>query len=665
MLAHKGDKTQRDRPREADCHSWAERLPPAPDPRRPQLQPGTPLGRRPVAGRRPADAPGAGQAHPAAAVGPRRGRLDRVPVQGAADADPGRDQRRRPRHARLRPAPLRPGVAEQGGAAAVGYTKDTPEPPGGEIQRDKKGNPTGLWRLPHQPTAPDGLGHAILAPAPPVVPLVFPPRVRPRPAVRPAAGVAARRGGPGPRPADGHELDPGGRAERRVPPVLHHGRRPPGSGPTSSPPAWPTRSSSRWWPSADRLTFALDDTPTERYGRHVQGAGVHHNPTPGPAGGPFVYGHVWVVLGLLAAPPGVGRRRPPAAGPAVRPARRTSAGIDPRHRPAFRTKLELAVELMRWAVSWLGFLGKPLWVVADGAYAKAPFLKPMRALGGDGGQPAAEGRGPVDRARAAAAAPARAEPDLRGAADRPGQAGRAAARVGDRDVRPCTGSRRRSGTRRSWRRGGRPAGAIRVVLVDEPNGWVAFFCTDPAATRGRHPRVRRRPLLPGDRVPGLQGSRRGGPAAGAVRVGERRGVPRLPVDVHDDRGVGVGPGRGGAGRATGPRRPWDDEPRRPSHADKRRATGDPTRRDFIRSGVGAGLVCAPEELRLAPWPKSADLILHDGRIATLDPRAQLFQPWPSRTESCWRWAATRTCWPTRTTSTRVDRPGRPNRHPRR
>jgi predicted amidohydrolase YtcJ len=27
---------------------------------------------------------------------------------------------------------------------AVGYTKDIPNPPGGEIQRDKKGNPTGL-----------------------------------------------------------------------------------------------------------------------------------------------------------------------------------------------------------------------------------------------------------------------------------------------------------------------------------------------------------------------------------------------------------------------------------------------------------------------------------------------------------------------------------------
>ena len=49
----------------------------------------------------------------------------------------------------------------------------------------------------------------------------------------------------------------------------------------------------------ERLTIALDDTPTQRYGPHVQGAGVHHNPTPGPAGSPYVYGHVFVVLGLL------------------------------------------------------------------------------------------------------------------------------------------------------------------------------------------------------------------------------------------------------------------------------------------------------------------------------------------------------------------------------
>jgi hypothetical protein len=34
----------------------------------------------------------------------------------------------------------------------------------------------------------------------------------------------------------------------------------------------------------ERLTLAPDDTPTERYGPHAQGAGAHRNPTPGPAG---------------------------------------------------------------------------------------------------------------------------------------------------------------------------------------------------------------------------------------------------------------------------------------------------------------------------------------------------------------------------------------------
>jgi hypothetical protein len=56
-------------------------------------------------------------------------------------------------------------------------------------------------------------------------------------------------------------------------------------------------------------------------------------------------------------------------------------GIHPRHRPEFRTKLALGVELLRWARSWLRYTGKPLWVAVDGAYAKSPFLKPTMALG--------------------------------------------------------------------------------------------------------------------------------------------------------------------------------------------------------------------------------------------------------------------------------------------
>src|SRR5262245_29273619 len=38
-----------------------------------------------------------------------------------------------------------------------------------------------------------------------------------------------------------------------------------------------------------RLLLALDDTPTKRYGPCVEGAGRHHNPTPGPAGARLVY----------------------------------------------------------------------------------------------------------------------------------------------------------------------------------------------------------------------------------------------------------------------------------------------------------------------------------------------------------------------------------------
>src|SRR5437870_13860999 len=40
-----------------------------------------------------------------------------------------------------------------------------------------------------------------------------------------------------------------------------------------------------------RLLLAIDDTPSKRYGPKVEGAGVHHNPTPGPAGAKLDYGH--------------------------------------------------------------------------------------------------------------------------------------------------------------------------------------------------------------------------------------------------------------------------------------------------------------------------------------------------------------------------------------
>src|SRR3954468_1267534 len=60
-----------------------------------------------------------------------------------------------------------------------------------------------------------------------------------------------------------------------------------------------------------RLAVGLDDTPTPRWGACVQGAGIHRNPTPGPAGEKYVYGHNWVTLAALVRHPTEGARALP------------------------------------------------------------------------------------------------------------------------------------------------------------------------------------------------------------------------------------------------------------------------------------------------------------------------------------------------------------------
>jgi DDE superfamily endonuclease len=318
---------------------------------------------------------------------------------------------------------------------------------------------------------------------------------------------------------------------------------------------------------ADRLTLALDDTPTERYGPHVQGAGVHHNPASGPAGAPFVYGHVWVVLGLLAAHPLWGvLALPLLARLYVR--QRDLAGIAPRHRPPFRTKLELACELVRWALTWLGPWGKPLWVVADGAYAKAAFLRPLRALGVTA----------VSRLRKDAAL--RSVPGPR----RPGRPGRPRV-YGEHRIELA----RRAGQRRGWQTGTftlygrravkryktflatwRPAGGlIRVVLVDEPAGWRAYCCTDPAAVAAD--------ILGcvADRF-SLETAFRD--CKGVVGAGQQQvrfvwasvGAFHVCLWAYTLTEAWAW-GRPAAALVDRTASPWDDPARRPSHADKRRA----------------------------------------------------------------------------------------------
>jgi hypothetical protein len=332
----------------------------------------------------------------------------------------------------------------------------------------------------------------------------------------------------------------------------------------------------------NRLTFALDDTPTERYGRHVQGAGVHHNPTPGPAGGPFVYGHVWVVLGLLARHAAWGViALPLLARLYVR--EKNLPAIPTKHRPQFRTKLELAVELVQWAVSWLGHLSKPVWVVADGAYANAPFLKPMRVLAVT----------VVSRLRKDSAlwtVPGPRAPHRRGRnriygeqrivlAKRAGQTRGWA--TGTFDLYGEVTEKKYKTFVATWRPAG---GAIRVVLVNEPKGWAAFFCTDTTASvadilgcvAGRFSLETCFRDLKEVVGAGQQQVRFVRASVGAFHMclwtftmTEAWAWNRAAKELAGHRSAS----------------PWDDKSRRPSHADKRRAW----RRELLGNEIRAVL----------------------------------------------------------------------------
>jgi hypothetical protein len=232
----------------------------------------------------------------------------------------------------------------------------------------------------------------------------------------------------------------------------------------------------------DRLLLALDDTPTKRYGPRVEGAGIHHNPTPGPAEQKFLYGHVWVTLSWVVRHEWWGTiGLPLLAMLYVR--QKNLSSIAPWYKVKFQTKLEQAADLVEWAVQALYSLGKTLWIVADGAYAKRPFLQ--RAM--------AAGAVVVSRLRKDAAL--RSVPKTL----EPGKRKRGRIRKYGKDSISLA---KRAGHRHGWLSGDfelygakvhkkyktflatyKPVGGvIRVVLVKEAHGWFAYFCTKADAS---------------------------------------------------------------------------------------------------------------------------------------------------------------------------------------
>src|SRR5947209_10453575 len=341
---------------------------------------------------------------------------------------------------------------------------------------------------------------------------------------------------------------------------------------------------------AKRLVVALDDTPTPRYGPEVEGAGIHHNPSPGPAGEKFVYGHVWVTLAALAKHPDWDTIALPLQAQLYIRARDLERLPPDRRRP-FHTKLELAAQQLRWLAPWVEGRFEERWVVVDGGYAKKPFLRAAQ----EGGWVL------VGRLRKDAALwslplpkpPSQPGPQPTYGKGRLSLAKRAGHKQGWQQVECEQYGERVTKTCKTFLATWKPAGGvIRVVLVQEDDGWVAFFCTRPEATAQEVLEAA------ADRNALEQTNKDVKEVWGAgqqqVRnIHSNEGCFNLNLWMYSlvEMWAWDRPEEELADRS---RCPWDSEPRRPSHQDKRRAlqrqvlqaeidgvlSGRPTKEDF-------------------------------------------------------------------------------------
>ncbi len=239
----------------------------------------------------------------------------------------------------------------------------------------------------------------------------------------------------------------------------------------------------RTLPLADRILAVIDDTPTKRYGPHVEGADIHRNPTPGPADQKYLYGHIWVTLSLAVRHPSFGALALPLW--AMLYVRRKTMAQIPKWRDwTFATKLVLAARLVEWIAPIVKQAGKALWIVVDGGYVKAPFLK--RAL--------RAGVTVIGRLRKDAALrdlPRKLRRGRRRGPGRPPKYGknkislakRAAHREGWQVAECTVYGQTVNKLYKTFLATYRPVGGmIRVVIVEEDHDWYPFFSTDPNAT---------------------------------------------------------------------------------------------------------------------------------------------------------------------------------------
>ena len=129
------------------------------------------------------------------------------------------------------------------------------------------------------------------------------------------------------------------------------------------------------------LSVGVDDSPTSRFGKHVEGANIHHNPTPGPGDHEWLYGHNWVTAAILASHSLWGTIALPIL--AVMYVRKVDiAALQTKHGLAFRTKIEIAIDMVTQIVNSARYDGckAAIQLIVDGAYATRDLLKAMYQL---------------------------------------------------------------------------------------------------------------------------------------------------------------------------------------------------------------------------------------------------------------------------------------------
>ena len=131
--------------------------------------------------------------------------------------------------------------------------------------------------------------------------------------------------------------------------------------------------------TAKFIRIVLDDSPTKRYGRKIEGAGYHHNPTPGKTNAKTCFGHSWVVAVLVVTHPAFGEISFPIAAELYLRQKEIEKLKD-KYARTFQTKTSMAVNIVKRLVPHFTAFEKPIEIIVDGGYAKDTVLLPLGKL---------------------------------------------------------------------------------------------------------------------------------------------------------------------------------------------------------------------------------------------------------------------------------------------